>query len=508
MRLSKHLKPGDLFRLNDITRTFTEVPDALLPYTHSAETYFSLPPWEKLMLAKVVVTDCMGSFELIKARCTNRDIAGIQGFYRPVFAQEEGVRPWHWTHLFIDEAAQAREPEALIPLLVVAPGTASSDIPMPKFILAGDSNQLGPGIVSPVSRQYGLHVSLFERLLNRSIYADHPSARKNIWKRVEGKWYRPSFVNLIRNYRSHKGILMMPSAMFYNSTLLHEARNTTSLTQWTYLPNPEIPVLFHPCGGEETWISDTAGWYNPHEIKITIMLIQHLLNTENTPGTEVKAQEIAVITPFREHVVRARKAMRVKTVGLGAVNVGTVENYQGGERRITILNCVRSTARFLEWDKKKGRGIVNQKQRFNVAITRAKELLIIVGNPAILQVSLPQKLILTDMKMDPYWRGYLSFIQRNNLSKEAFEFEEDKSTQWMSSLEKGMRIRDEVLNSAKGLGSGVGSWETDVYGEEGMWNIGSMLEEFILAEDEWDDENQQNGNETTTNGHSTVEIGT
>ena len=35
-----------------------------------------------------------------------------------------------------------------------------------------------------------------------------------------------------------------------------------------------------------------------------------------------------------------------------------------------------------------------------------------------------------------------------------------------------------------------------------------MLEEFILAEDEWDDENQQNGNETTTNGHSTVEIGT
>jgi len=118
-------------------------------------------------------------------------------------------------------------------------------------------------------------------------------------------------------------------------------------------------------------------------------------------------------------------------------------------------------------------------------------------------------LILTELQMDPYWRGYLSFIQRNNLSKEPFEFEEDKSTQWMSSLEKGMRIRDEVLSSAKGLGPGVGSWETDVYGEEGMWNIGSMLEEFILAEDEWDDENQQNGTETTVaNGHSAVEIGT
>jgi superfamily I DNA and/or RNA helicase len=178
---------------------------------------------------------------------------------------------------------------------------------------------------------------------------------------------------------------MMPSGMFYNSTLLAEAQNnTTSLTQWTYLTNPEIPVLFYPCGGEEMWIPDTAGWYNLHEIKITITLIQHLLKKRHTPGTEVEAREIAVITPFREHVIHARKALRLK--GLGDVNVGTVENYQGGERRITILNCVRSTPRFLDWDTKKGRGIVNQKQRFNVAITRAKELLIIIGNPAILQV--------------------------------------------------------------------------------------------------------------------------
>jgi superfamily I DNA and/or RNA helicase len=388
LRLIKHLKPGQMFRLNDITRTFAEVPDALMLYCHSTDTFFSLPPWEKLMMAQVVVTDCMSSFELIKARCTNRDISAVQDFYRPIFPHQEGsdLKHWHWTHLFIDEAAQAREPESLIPLLVVAPETRPNASIPPKLILAGDSNQLGPKIVSLVARRYGLDISLFERLLKRSVYADHPNARQNIWKRVEGMWYRPAFVNLIRNYRSHSGILMMPSAMFYNSTLLPEARNTTSLTSWNYLTNEKIPVLFVPCADEEMWIPDTAGWYNSNEIKITVTLIQHLLNKENTSGTQVKAAEVAVITPFREHVIRMRKALRKQ--GLGSVSVGTVENYQGGEMRVTILNCVRSTARFLDWDKQKGRGIVNQRQRFNVAITRAKELLIIIGNPSVLQVLL------------------------------------------------------------------------------------------------------------------------
>jgi superfamily I DNA and/or RNA helicase len=54
--------------------------------------------------------------------------------------------------------------------------------------------------------------------------------------------------------------------------------------------------------------------------------------------------------------------------------------------RVTILNCVRSKDRFLEWDRKKGRGVIGERRRFNVAITRAKELLIIIGNSTILQV--------------------------------------------------------------------------------------------------------------------------
>ena len=96
------------------------------------------------MAAKVVVTECMSSFELVKARCTNKDIASVQEMYGNVVGRQ--MTHWHWTHLFVDEAAQAREPETLIPLMVVAPGLSNS-LPMPKLILAGDFNQLGPGIV-------------------------------------------------------------------------------------------------------------------------------------------------------------------------------------------------------------------------------------------------------------------------------------------------------------------------------------------------------------------------
>lgn len=80
-------------------------------------------------------------------------------------------------------------------------------------------------------------------------------------------------------------------------------------------------------------------------------------------------------------------------------------------------------------------------------------------------------------------------------------FDEDKSSQWVSSLEKGMRIRDEVLNSAKGLGDGVGGWETDIYGEEGMWTIGRLLEDVVSEEDDWGGDVENGGNSAVGDGN-------
>jgi hypothetical protein len=81
----------------------------------------------------------------------------------------------------------------------------------------------------------------------------------------------------------------------------------------------------------------------------------------------------------------------------------------------------------------------------------------------------------------------LSFIKRNNLSTEEFNFMDDKADQWMSSLELGMKIRDRILNGEeKRLGEGQRGWEAHVYDEEGMWRVGAALEELVLDE-HWDE---------------------
>ena len=71
-------------------------------------------------------------------------------------------------------------------------------------------------------------------------------------------------------------------------------------------------------------------------------------------------------------------------------------------------------------------------------------------------------------------------------------FEDDQADRWMSSLERGMRIRDEVLKSTRGLGDGVGG-DGDVYGDEAMWNVGAALEQLVL-EEEWDRVSWEEGN--------------
>jgi hypothetical protein len=82
----------------------------------------------------------------------------------------------------------------------------------------------------------------------------------------------------------------------------------------------------------------------------------------------------------------------------------------------------------------------------------------------------------------------MSFIQRNNLVNESFAFDDDKSDQChMSSLERGMRVRDEVQrNGRRGLGDGPGGWQADIYGEEGMW-VGAAFEEFVQLDQEESD---------------------
>ncbi|KAJ6524568.1 P-loop containing nucleoside triphosphate hydrolase protein [Mycena capillaripes] len=411
MRLRSTLQPHEMFRLNDPNRTFAEVPLNIRQYCYVEHDKYALPPWNILLRYRVVVCSCLDAGILVDAHCTNNALARLEadivGSLHPRRQVKEPIMP-HWTHLLIDEAAQAAEPELLIPISVVLPGTqgdpsstSSSGLSFgsirpsitPQLVLCGDPNQLGPTVTSDAARDAELDVSLLQRLFDRPVYASHSEkALASTPLR-----FRP-YTNLVKNYRSHPAILMPPSTLFYEDSLVPCAENGN--ISWSGLPNPHLPLLFIGSECKEECVDERASWYNTGEIKCTVDTIVSLLAEGASSSPPLQASEIGVMSAFREQVWKIREYLRKEK--LSAVDVGTVEDYQGREMRVCIISCVRSSTRFLKDDLSRGLGLVYERKRMNVAITRAKELLVVIGNGAILQ-------------QDPFWRSFLQFTLRNKL---------------------------------------------------------------------------------------------
>lgn len=128
--------------------------------------------------------------------------------------------------------------------------------------------------------------------------------------------------------------------------------------------------------------------------------VKSLMESAQSCNPPLRASEIGVMAPWREQVWKLRERLREEK--LSSVDVGSVEDYQGRENRVIIISCVRNNARFLEEDGRKGLGLVHERKRMNVSVTRAKEMLVIVGNAKLLI-------------KDPYWKSFLQFAVRNKL---------------------------------------------------------------------------------------------
>ncbi|RVX74590.1 hypothetical protein B0A52_01716 [Exophiala mesophila] len=427
LRLSLWLDRTRLFRLNSWTRSFAEVPDKLIlySYTDSNNSLFSLPPFGQLMSYSVVVTTCRDANILIEARLTNKDLAELafstMSAVSPSAVEDLTTPLLHWTALLLDEAAQATEPESLIPLSVVLPlaRLPKCQLVCPQFVLAGDEFQLGPRLESHAQKT-GLEISLFPRLFNLPFYADHPLSITNGLQPLTRKLLplpRPAFTNLTRNYRSHSAILSVPSSLFYFDNLIPEftpfsTAATTTTTSWPGWRKPNWPVLFIQNSGPDEVDDILAGdgtgvgsLYNSDEIKIVLTRVQTLLN--QIP--DLQPEEVMVMSPFRAQVTRIRTALRKE--GLAAVNVGPLEAFQGLESRIVML-CTTRTRRgpegdevkFVKIDQERGLGVIDEPKRFNMAMTRAMEGFIVVGDASTLVCT-----------GDTCWRNLIAFCVRNGL---------------------------------------------------------------------------------------------
>lgn len=125
------------------------------------------------------------------------------------------ARRFHPDVLFIDEAAQAKEPECDIAIGMVSNGL--------QIVLAGDPNQLGPSCSSKVAVKYGLGTFFYQLLLSTSILK-HFLDKSLLERLMELELYKtnnPNFITMLKqNYRSHELILRLPNKFFYNNELI------------------------------------------------------------------------------------------------------------------------------------------------------------------------------------------------------------------------------------------------------------------------------------------------
>lgn len=471
-----------MLRLTRPYRTFAEVPDPLLPYCCVENDKFALPPFEALMRYRIVVTTCRDAELLNRASMTNRDLCTVELYMRRI---SEAIHPFqssskirlHWSAILIDEAAQAMEPEALIPLNIVAPPRDFFKGDAPLVVMAGDEYQLGPKTFVPSSP---LQRSLFARLSRRPVYAEHPLARGKKGEppvpltRSVLPVFRPAFTNLIRNYRSHPAILSVPSNLFYWDTLEPEATDTERLAGWKTWRGRGWPVLFHdnPSSDElelPGLMLGNGGWFNRGEAEIACSYAQSLV-----ASGRVKPKEICIMSPFKAQVRHLRRCMRDSRYGsLWDVNIGPTEAFQGLESGVVILCVTRANKKFVGQDQKLGWGIIGTPNKMNVALTRAKFGLIVVGS---------RELLLED----PNWKAFVHFCDRNGLVPGASERNDAQNgCNLAKALQTGTtRLEDVLIDKESRAKEPAGRAWGMIYGlDQGqeMCN-GEMVDSFRIEE--------------------------
>ncbi|NXJ60272.1 M10L1 helicase, partial [Rostratula benghalensis] len=337
---SSLLKPGAMVRVNASFRSLEQIDDVVKPYCKDGDDI------RKASWFRIIITTCSS--------------AGM-------FYQTE-IRLGHFTHVILDEAGQASEPESLIPIGLISEANG-------QIVLVGDPKQLGPVIKSKIAQTFGLNVSLLERLTSRDMYVRDEDAFSACGA------YNPLLITkLVKNYRSHSTLLTLPSKLFYHKELeaCADSSVVTSLLHWKKLPRKGFPLIFHGIRGSETREGHSHSWFNPSEAVQVMQYCCHLAKNENAL---VSVTDIGVITPYRKQVEKIRFLLR--SIDLSDIKVGTVEEFQGQECMAIILSTVRS-CEDLFTDDKSCLGFLSDPKRFNVAVTRAKALLIVVGNPYVL----------------------------------------------------------------------------------------------------------------------------
>eukprot|EP00250_Pteridium_aquilinum_P010076 c19137_g2_i1 orf=102-2507(+) len=272
-----------------------------------------------------------------------------------------------FTVCVIDEATQATEPATLVPIL-----NSGAD----SVVLVGDPVQLPPTVLSSEALMAGLDVSLYQHLQECGL--------------------KPCFLDT--QYRMHPEIAALPSQLFYSGKLKsHASPSDRPAPKGLPWPNVMKPIVFMDCvDGREESTSESTSWFNHVEATQVIKVLSQLKSGDDMmSGWE----GIGVIAPYSAQVRLLHDLLFLDGKDghheYASLEVKTVDGFQGREKEVIVFCTVRANSR--------GElGFVSDPRRMNVALTRAKRGLVVIGNSKTLE-------------SDKNWATWLAQIKKQRL---------------------------------------------------------------------------------------------
>ncbi|XP_027122644.1 uncharacterized protein [Coffea arabica] len=270
----------------------------------------------------------------------------------------------------VDEAAQALEPATLIPLqLLKSKGT--------RCIMVGDPKQLPATVLSNIASKYLYQCSMFERLQR----AGHP------------------VVMLTQQYRMHPEICRFPSLHFYDGKLKNGDQMSSKAAVFHETEGLGPYMFFDVVDGQESHGKNTGSLslYNECEADAAVEVLRHF---KKRYPLEFVGGRIGVITPYKRQlsVLRSRFSSAFGSSISAEMEFNTVDGFQGREVDILVLSTVRAAEHQASRLSSSSIGFVADVRRMNVALTRAKFSLWILGNARTLQTNENWASLLKDAK--------------------------------------------------------------------------------------------------------------
>lgn len=283
--------------------------------------------------------------------------------------------------VIIDEASQILEPmlTGLLPRFQ-------------RFILIGDHKQLPAVVAQPAE----ISAVADESLNELGLYNLRNSLFERLFKQCQHQGWHSVYAQLSRQGRMHRDIMAFPNQFFYNnlldtlpeSTVVHQRQQMPislqtdgSADKLEQLICQSRAIFLHTPVDDKSASQKT----NRYEAELIADLIQRFQRLYAIAGKTFSDQSVGVITPYRAQIAMIRQVLEERGLDTGPITIDTVERYQGGARDIILLSlCTNRLNQITSLVSLSDEGV---DRRLNVALTRAREYVVVLGNAEILSQS-------------------------------------------------------------------------------------------------------------------------